>query len=84
VRSLTLAGVQFTGMYVTIQSASGTILAQGYTTLNFKGVSGTPYTVCVYNYGRAVFAHWGDGSTNPCKTVTLTSQLLMTAYYSVG
>jgi hypothetical protein len=82
VRSVNLLGVQFTGMYVTLKSASGTILAHGYTTLNFnKGVSGTTYTVCVDNYQTKVFSHWGDGTTISCEIVKPTSNLVLTAYY---
>jgi hypothetical protein len=69
-------------MYVTLKSASGTILAHGYTTLNFnKGVSGTTYTVCVDNYQTKVFSHWGDGTTISCEIVKPTSNLVLTAYY---
>jgi len=71
-------------MYTTIQSSSGKTLVHGYTTLNFKGVSGTTYTVCVYNYNAIVFSHWGNGSTNPCRTFTPTANLAMTAYYAAG
>jgi spherulation-specific family 4 protein len=79
--SVNQAGVQFTGMYTTVQSATGKILAHGYTTLYFKGLSGASYTVCVSNYQTTIFSHWSTGSTNPCQTVRPTSNLVMTAYY---
>jgi hypothetical protein len=77
-----LAGSLFTGMYVTIQSSSGALLASGYTTFTFRGVSGTTYVVCADNYLTTVFAHWSNGNTNSCQTVTPTSSLTMTAYYT--
>ena len=41
--------------------------------------------VCVSaSYKANNFQHWGDGSTNPCKTVTPTSNILMTAVYAKG
>jgi hypothetical protein len=84
VRSVNLAGVKLTGVYTTIQSSSGKTLAHGYTTLNFKGVSDTAYTVCVYNYQAIVFSHWGSGSTNPCRTLTPAANFVLTAYYATG
>ncbi len=71
-------------MYTTIQSASGNTLAHGFTTFSFNGVTGTPYTVCVYNYQAIIFSHWRGGSTNPCQTVAPSSNLVMTAYYTNG
>ena len=81
VKSANLAGVQFTGMYVTVTAAGGKVLATGYTTLTFHGSSGTTYTVCVYNYQTTTFSHWGAGGTSSCQTVTPTTNLVMTAYF---
>jgi hypothetical protein len=81
VKSVNLAGVQFTGMYVTVTASGGKVLATGYTTLTFHGLSGTTYTVCVYNHLTTTFSHWGAGSTSSCQTVTPTTNLVMTAYY---
>jgi hypothetical protein len=83
VRSSTLAGVQFSGMWTTVQS-SGKSLAMGYTTLSFNGLSGNTYTVCVANYQTTTFSHWSDGSTNPCKAVTPKSDTIITAIYRTG
>jgi hypothetical protein len=79
--SVNSLGGQFTGMYAIIKSASGKVLAHGYTTMNFKGLSGTTYTVCVSNYQATIFSHWSNGRTNSCQTVRPTSNLVMTAYY---
>lgn len=79
-----LAGALFTGMYVTIQSSTGSILEAGYTTLTFRGVSGTAYTVCADNYQTTLFSRWNNGNTNSCQTVAPTSNLIMTAYYVTG
>jgi hypothetical protein len=84
VRSVNLAGATFSGMWATIHSASGKTLARGYTTLGYTGPSGASYNVCVFNYLTTTFSHWGDGSTNPCKTVTPTSSTLLTAFYNTG
>lgn len=81
VKSESLTGTLFTGMWTTVQSGNGKTLATGYTTLVFNGVPGTKYNVCVSSYGSEVFSHWGGGSTNPCTTVTLKSSMTLTAYY---
>ncbi|MGH9919253.1 MAG: spherulation-specific family 4 protein [Nitrososphaerales archaeon] len=79
-----LAGAPLTGMYVTIQSSSGALLASGYTTFTFRGRSGTTYLVCADNYLTTIFAHWGNGLTASCQTVKSTSNLTMTAHYASG
>jgi hypothetical protein len=71
-------------MYVTVQAASGTLLSSGYTAFTFSGQSGTAYTICVSNYGQYTFQHWGGGSSNTCETVTPSSDIVLTAYYSTG
>ena len=81
-QSVNLAGAPFTGMWTTIHSLNGKTVDRGYTTLQYTGLSGATYTVCVSNYLTNIFSHWGDGSTNPCKTVTPTSNIVMTAYYA--
>ena len=82
VKSEDLSGTLFTGMWTTVQSSDGTVLASGYTTFVFQGQAGVPYTVCVSDYGSTVFNHWGNGDTSSCKTATPTSNMVMTAYYS--
>jgi hypothetical protein len=83
--SVNSLGVRFSGMYVVVKASNGAsgakTLDKGYTTLTFNGLSGTTYTVCVSNYQTNTFSHWGDGNTNSCKTVTPTSNVVMTAYY---
>jgi Spherulation-specific family 4 len=81
VRSVDLAGNVFSGMWTTIQNSAGNTLATGYTTLSFNGEWGQTYVVCVSNYQQYIFAHWGNGDTNSCKTVTPSSNIVMTAYY---
>jgi hypothetical protein len=68
-------------MYVTIQSATGKVLAHGYTTFSFKALSGITYAVCVSNYRTTVFSHWADGNANSCQTVTPSANLVLTAYF---
>jgi hypothetical protein len=84
VRSVSLSGTLFTGMWTMVNDTAGDNLASGYTTFRFTGTAGTTYVVCVDNYETTIFQHWGGGSTNNCQTVTPTSNIVMTAYYSTG
>lgn len=81
VRSLALDGSTITGLWTEISSGTK-IVKSGYTTLTYSATSGTQYKVCMSNYQNFVFDHWGNGSTNNCKTVTPTQATTLTAYYT--
>ncbi len=70
-------------MYTTIKSGSTTVKT-GFTPLTYAGTAGSTYTVSVQNYGSYVFDHWGNGSTNPSRSVTLNSDVTAVAYYRTG
>ena len=80
---MNLAGVLFSGMWANVTSASGKLLASGYTTFSYIGASGTTYVVCASNYGTTIFNRWGDGSVSACKTITPASSVVLTAYYGI-
>ena len=81
VRSVNLAGVSFTGMWITVSSSTGALLQGGYTTFTYNALPGASYTVCVFSYGTTVFSHWGNGNTGACRVVTPSSNIVLTAYY---
>lgn len=83
VGSSTTAGVQFTGMWLTVKS-NGRTIASGYTSLTFSAIVGVSYTVTVSNYGNYVFQYWNDGSTNAALTIKPTQPTMLIAYYSTG
>lgn len=66
-------------MYATISPGLG-----GYTPLSFAGTDSVAYTVTVHDYQDRVFDHWGDGSTARTRTVTLTADSKLVAYYKSG
>jgi len=40
------------------------------------------YTITAYSTTNHVFDHWDDGTTNPTRTITTTTQnMVLTAYY---
>jgi hypothetical protein len=58
--------------------------ASGYTPLTFTAAEGVSYTVTVQDYQDRVFDHWADGVTSRTRTVTLTTDLKLVAYYKSG
>jgi hypothetical protein len=81
VNSVNLTGSAFSGMWTTLNQGS-TVLATGYTPTSFAGTTGGVYTLIVANYDNYVFCHWQDGSTDSSRTLTLSGNLALKAYYS--
>jgi spherulation-specific family 4 protein len=82
VRSADLNGASFSGIWTTIKNSDGTVLKTGYTPLSFTAKSGATYQVTVSNYGNYVFDHWDNGSTSSTRTITVSKDTTLTAYYS--
>ncbi len=72
-------------MWITIQQ-NGSTVKTGFTPLTFSGVTGSTYTVVAHDYdaGSIFFDHWGNGSTNKSRTVTLNSNVWLDAFYKTG
>jgi hypothetical protein len=81
VKSLTLNGTSFNGMWTTIQTGGETV-STGFTPFSFTGSIGTQYAVTVGNYQSYIFVNWQSGSTNPSQTFTLSQNVQLLAYYS--
>ena len=84
IKSADLSGNPITGMWVELHSASGATIATGYTPKTFYVSSGVTYAVYVSDWGTTVFNHWDNGSTNPERTITPTTNSTLTAYYSTS
>jgi hypothetical protein len=72
-------------MWITIQQ-NGSTVKTGFTPLTFSGVTGSTYTVVAHDYdaGGISFDHWGNGSTNKARTVTLNSDVWFDAFYATS
>jgi hypothetical protein len=87
--NLTVNGISTDGkslsMWITIQH-NGSTVKTGFTPLAFAGIVGSTYTVIASDYaaGNIYFDHWGNGSTNKSRTVTLNSNTWFNAYYRTG
>lgn len=84
IRSVDLGGSSLNGMWVTIRSSDGTTLKSGYTPLSFTAQSGSTYQVTVSDYNNYVFDHWDSGSTSKTRTITVSKDTTLTAYYATG
>jgi len=81
VNSVTLSGSPIAGSWTVVQ-ADGSTVAQGFAPLSFNASMGASYTVSVANYGRYVFNHWSDGTSNPVMTLTASGATALSAYYT--
>jgi hypothetical protein len=70
-------------MWTVIQQGSTTVFS-GYSPVTFTGLVGQQYTVSVANHKTSIFDHWDDGTTNPARTITLTQNTVLTAYYKTA
>jgi hypothetical protein len=80
IKSATLPGATLSGMIAAIRSGS-TLITWGYTPFTYTLESGTTYTVTMYGVSGHVFDHWDDGTTNPTRTISLTQDTVITAYF---
>jgi Spherulation-specific family 4 len=81
VESFDLSGSQIAGLYLTVYSSSGQVVASGFTPFSLQASSSSSYTIIMDNFGSYTFDYWGSGSSAPSTTVTPTSNLELAAYY---
>ncbi len=79
-----LSGNEITGVYIEIQDSTGKDLATGYSPANFSLTSGQQYTVYANDYQNTVFNHWDNGSTNPARQISISTNTVLSAFYSTG
>jgi len=84
VRSVDLSGNTITGMYTTIKSSSGSTLKTGFTPTTYIGNGGSSYSITVSDYGGRTFDHWENGATSRTRTMTLSKDTTITAYFKTG
>jgi hypothetical protein len=67
-------------MYTTIREGSTTVKT-GFAPLSHEGIAGNTYSVSVSDYGNLFFDHWENGSTSRMRTITLNTDISISAYY---
>jgi len=78
VKTVRLDGSAITGLWITI---SGSGSATGYSPLSYTAKAGSQYTVTAGEWQNYKFDHWENGSTSRSRTITPTSNTVLTAYY---
>lgn len=73
-------GAPLSGMWTTLRSSSGQLLATGFSPVSFTVLPGLTYTVSVGNYQQIAFHHWDSGSTVAQRQVSAPSSTI-TAFY---
>src|SRR5581483_7520068 len=79
VKSVNLAGSAINGMWTVI---GGSDSKTGFTPMSYTATAANSYTVTVADYQSHIFDHWEDGSTSRTRTITPTSNTVVTAYYT--
>jgi len=69
------------GLYVTILDANSTLIDFGWTPHAFTATEGLTYIVSAHDFEDLIFDHWESGSIQRERTITLTSDTEITAYY---
>lgn len=80
IKSAVAGGSGFSGVWMVVYR-NGAIIKSGYTPLTFTATDGGVYTISASNYGRYVFSHWSNGSTDPSITIKVSKAVTLTAYY---
>jgi spherulation-specific family 4 protein len=83
IESYDLDGNSIHGIWTTI-SHDGNIVKTGYTPLSFDAESGVSYKLTVYDYGNYAFDHWGNGSTSRTRTINISEDATIPAYYNTN
>jgi hypothetical protein len=78
IKSAGLGSSPITGLWTVISGAGS---MTGFTPLSYTANSGSQYTVTMSDYQNYVFDHWDNGSTSKSRTITPTSNTVLTAYY---
>jgi hypothetical protein len=74
-------GAPLSGMWTTLRSSSGQLLATGFSPASFSVAPGQTYTVSVGNYQQIAFHHWDSGATSAARQVPVSSPATVTAFY---
>ncbi len=74
-------GTPISGLFVTVESTGGSVIASGFTPFTFQGTSGATYTVISSNYGPYTFINWSTGSSDNHLTISLSQSTTLIAYY---
>jgi hypothetical protein len=75
-------GAPLAGMWTTLRSSSGQLLATGFSPANFSVAPGQTYTVTVGNYQQIAFHHWDSGPATAARQVSVPAPTALTAFYT--
>ena len=77
-------GNTITGFYVSL-SQGGTVVASGFSPVNFTVNNGAQYSLAVSDFGNYTFDHWSDtGTTTNPRPISITTDTYITAVYRIA
>lgn len=74
-------GAPLSGMWTTLRSSSGQLLATGFSPVTLNVAAGQTYTISVSNYQQTNFHHWDNGSTVAARQIQVSAATTLTAFY---
>ena len=69
--------------YYTVLYQNGAVVSTGFSPATFSLTNGQQYTVEPQDYGSYAFDHWGTGSTFRVRTISITNDTHINAYYNM-
>src|SRR5438445_1474394 len=77
-------GNTITGFYVSL-SQGGTVVASGFSPVNFTVNNSAQYSLAVSDFGSYTFDHWSDtGTTTNPRPISITTDTYITAVYRIA
>ena len=80
IKSVGLTGSPISGLWIEIHSGVS-LLKTGYTPMTYTVKTGQSYTVAMGEWQNLVFDHWENGSTSSRRTINLSHDTTIIAYF---
>lgn len=80
INAVSISDARSLNMWAVIK-AGATTVHTGFTPVAYSGTTGSTYIVTLSDYGSLIFDHWNDGRTSRSRTITLSADVTLTAYY---
>ena len=80
IKSVGLTGSPISGLWIEIHSGVS-LLKTGYTPMTYTVKTGQSYTVAMGEWQNFVFDHWENGSTSRWRTINLSHDTTIIAYF---
>lgn len=84
VTSKNTSGQVINGYYAVLYNSRGGVIGTGFTPVTFTVTDGASYSVKIDNFKSCSFSQWSDGVTSNPRTISISSNTVLTAIYNCG